>query len=342
MKGFVTAFSLESKKIFSSKGFWIFIVAILVLCLMVTLSFKMIGDLMEGMDDTGLTGSGADAGQLVEVYRQQLDEYLQQVESGQIKQKPGDTTEMTLRNSIAICEYCIEHGIDVNSLVAIGSISSFNMTSGDFVNMMSQVSFTFVCILAIVISARTLAGEIDDGTMRMQLTRPIKRYVLLLAKQGAVFVAGLTVAVAFMAAFMAGGALFFEGTATDVVLVDAYQNVAVINPYAAILLTFLFFAVELATMIQFTMFIGSFVNKTGALAIPLVTYLFVDTIALLLYNTGLPWIGLFTNLNWASGLTTAGAPVRGMSIYTMMAITAVWFAGMTAVNYTVFEKRDLK
>lgn len=344
MKKFFTAFSLECKKVFSSRGFWIFAVVIFVLCIIITASFRSIGELIEGMDDSVITGGGSQLtpGEMADLYQAQLDEYLAAIENGQLQSELSDTNVTYLKNMVAICRYCEEKNIDMDKIVTFGSIGSLNMSAGDYVITMSQVVFAFVAIMAVVLAAKNFTGEIDDGTMRMQLTRPISRSVLLSAKYAAVFVASMVTGIVFTVFFMVVGAIFFDGATYNVIIVDAYQNIAIINTYTAILLQILFYAVTVATVIQFTYFVGTFVNKTGALAIPLVLFLFADTIAALLYDTGLPFIGLFTNLKWAQALTPSGAPIKGMSIYTMMAVTFVWFAGMTTVNYLAFEKRDLK
>ncbi len=344
MKGLATAYSLECKKIFSARAFWIFAVIILLLCILITASFRTIENLIEGMDESAVGGSGygASAAELAEIYRAQLDEYLAQVADGTIERKPSDTTETYLKNMIAICEYCDEHGLDISKLNTFGSIGSLKMSPDDYASMMMQIIFGFSTIMSIVLAARVVAGETEDGTMRMQLTRPIKRSTLLTAKHGAVFTASMTLGIVLTVVFMIVGALFFDGASRDVVLVDAYQNVAVINPYAAIFILLLFFAATTELTVQFTIFCGSLTGGTGALVIPLVLYLFADTVAAFLYDTYIPFVGLFTNMGWAGALTPQGAPINGMSIYSMLAVTAVWFAVMTAVNYISFEKRDLK
>lgn len=344
MKGYLTAFSLECKKIFSSKGFWIFAIVILVLCLIVTASFKSLGELVEGMDDSVLQGGEEEmtAAEMAKVYEAQLEAYREAVESGEVSTKLSDKTETKLKNMIAICEFCAENDLNINKLITLGNLGSLNMSSADYVTLVSQITFAFVAIMAIVLAAKVFAGEIEDGTMRMQLTRPIRRSVLLTAKHTAVFATTMALGIVYLVLFMIIGAVFFKGSLMNVLIVDEYQNVAVINPYTAILLLTLFSAVIVEVLIQFTIFIGGFITKTGALAIPLVLYLFAESIASLLYSTGLPWAGLFTNLEWINGLTPDGAPIKGMSIYTMIAVTTVWFAGMTAANYLMFEKRDLK
>ena len=344
MKGLTMAFSLECKKIFTTRAFWIFAVIILVLCLLVTASFRTLEEMIEGMDESAVGGSdnGLSAAQLAELYRAQLDEYRALVESGETERKPSDTTETYLKNMIAICEYCDAHGIDIGKLNTFGSTGSLRMSSDDYATLMMQIIFGFSTIMTVVLAARVFAGEIEDGTMRMQLTRPIKRSTLLTAKHGAVFTASMTLGIALTVAFMIVGALFFDGASRDVVLVDAYQNVAVINPYAAIFILLLFFAATTELIVQFTIFCGTLTGGTGALAIPLVLYLFADTVAAFLYNSYIPFVGLFTNMGWAGALTPSGAPINGMSIYSMLAVTTVWFAAMTAVNYIGFEKRDLK
>lgn len=338
----MTAFSLECKKVFSSKGFWIFAVVILVLCIIVTATFRSLGDLIEGMDDSATGSQVVSAEEAAEIYRAELQSYYEGVENGTIDKKLSDTTETYLKNMIAICEFCSEHDLNLSKLVTLGSLGSVNLSSSDYVTLMSQMVFAFVSIMAIVLAAKTVTGESEDGTMRMQLTRPLKRGSLLTAKTGAVFVTSMALGIVLNVLFMIFGVVFFDGATCDVLVVDAYQNVAVINPYAAIVLMTLFNAVTVALVIQFTVFVGNFVNKTGSLAIPLVMYLFADTVASLLYNTGLPFVGLFTNLKWLTALTPTGAPIRGMSIYSMMAVTAVWFAAMTAINYISFAKRDFK
>ncbi len=343
MKGFLTVFSLECKKVFSSKGFWIFAIVILVLCLIVTASFKSIDDLLEGMDDSVVEGgAGATSAEMARYYELQLEEYRKAVESGATEQKLSDTTETQLKNMIAIYTYCDEHGIDPDKLTTLGTSTMLRMSSSDYVTTMTQLVFAFVTIMSIVLAAKTFAGEREDGTMRMQLTRPIKRSTLLTAKHAAVFVSSMATGLALTVIFMVVGATFFDASTSRVVLVDAYQNVTIINPYAAILLLLAIYAVTVEVVVQFTLFVGTFVTKTGALAIPLVLYLFAGSVAMLLYNTGLPFVGLFTNLSWASALTPAGAPIRGMSIYSMIAVTLVWTAAMTTTNYLMFEKRDLK
>ena len=343
MKGFLTVFSLECKKVFSSKGFWIFAIVILVLCLIVTASFKSIDDLLEGMDDSVVEGgAGATAAEMARYYELQLEEYRKAVESGATEQKLSDTTETQLKNMIAIYTYCDEHGIDPDKLTTLGTSTMLRMSSSDYVTTMTQLVFAFVTIMSIVLAAKTFAGEREDGTMRMQLTRPIKRSTLLTAKHAAVFVSSMATGLALTVIFMVVGATFFDASTSRVVLVDAYQNVTIINPYAAILLLLAIYAVTVEVVVQFTLFVGTFVTKTGALAIPLVLYLFAGSVAMLLYSTRLPFVGLFTNLSWASALTPAGAPIRGMSIYSMIAVTLVWTAAMTTTNYLMFEKRDLK
>lgn len=343
MKELATAFSLECKKIFSTRAFWIFAIIILVLCLLVTVSFRTIENMIEGMDESVVGGSsGASASEMAELYRLQLEEYYKALEEGNIESKPSDTTETYLKNMIAVCEYCDEKGIDMSKLNTLGAISSLRMSSENYATLMMQIIFAFSTIMAVVLAARTFAGEIEDGTMRMQLTRPVKRSTLLTAKHGAVFTASMTLGIILSVIFMIVGALFFDGVSHDVMLVDAYQNVSVINPYAAILLLLLFYAMTVELVVQFTVFCGSLTGGTGALAIPLILYLFAGSIAAFLYDTYIPFVGLFTNMSWSTALTPAGAPIKGMSIYSMLAVSAVWFAAMTAFNYINFEKRDLK
>lgn len=344
MKSFLTAYSLECKKIFTAKGLWIFVIVMIVLSLLTTLSFSIMTSALEGLGDVGgvQPEQGLTAEQAAEMYRLQLEEYRAAVESGEIKQTFYDNTETTLKMYIAVYDFLAQKGIEPSKVGFITSINLTDMSSVDYVMTMSAMILEFAALMCIVLSAKSFAGENDKGTLRMLLTRPISRHSLLAAKQLSVFTAGAVVSAAFTLVYQLVGLAFFDGSVKDIVLVDSYANVALINPYTAIFLQFLIGLVVIAVFVEFTFFAGNFMGSTASLVLPLVYMLAAEFVSALLMKTGLPWIGLMTNLKWANALAPGGLTLSGMSIYTMIAVSTVWFALFTVSNYILFAKRDIK
>lgn len=342
MKKTMQLYINESKKIFTAKGFVIFLVILLLLCLIVAFSQIIVGDLL-GVEGDIINGNyGGDAEQLLEDVNIQIEQYEKAVEAGEIEVKFYDTTLQNLKTKALVYKYLADNDINLSNVMFLNSYSLGQKSAVDFVLLMMQTVGQFCTIMAIVVVAKLCIGERENGTMRMQLVRPHKRTALLTSKMMAAFTSAVVVIVVFTVLAQLVGALFFKGSIKQIIVTDGVKNVALINPYTAFFITALSSLVAIWLLMQLTVFVGNFASTTASIVVPIIVFLLGSVISALLTKTGLPWIGIMTNLNWISALSLSGTSFVGMNIYTMVAITLLWSVGLTVANYLIFKKRDLK
>ncbi|WP_250817488.1 ABC transporter permease [Clostridium swellfunianum] len=243
-----------------------------------------------------------------------------------IEATKGEYTKM-----IKINEYRIEKDIPPardNSLWGFASGAS---------SLISLIS-----LFTIIIGAGMVASEFSEGTIKLLLIRPSRRWKILLAKYISTLITSLIMLIIlFIVSFIAGGILFGFGGVSDPYL--SYSNGAVkeVNMVAHIFSVYGYNCVNLLMMATFA-FMVSTVFRNSSLAIG---------ISIFLMFTGSTLVQLLSKYNWVKFILFANTnlrmyndgvpPVKGMTLQFSIAVLLTYFIVFNAISWVGFSKRDV-
>ncbi|TGE35567.1 ABC transporter permease [Desulfosporosinus fructosivorans] len=201
---------------------------------------------------------------------------------------------------------------------------------------------SLVSLLTIIVGAGAIAGEFSDGTIKLLLSRPFKRWKILLSKYLSVLLFALAGLVTlFVASFLIGGMFYgFSGVSQPFL---AYTDGAVheVNMLWHIFTTYGYGCVSLLMMVTFAFAIST-VTRNNSLAVG---------ISLFLMFTGSMIVNLLKDYSWVKYILFAntdltqyinGTPlVSGMTMSFSLIVLAVYFVIFNTTSWLVFGKRDV-
>jgi len=201
---------------------------------------------------------------------------------------------------------------------------------------------SLVSLLTIIVGAGAIAGEFSDGTIKLLLSRPFKRWKILLSKYLSVLIFALAGLVTlFVASFLIGGMFYgFSGVSQPFL---AYTDGAVheVNMLWHIFTTYGYGCVSLLMMVTFAFAIST-VTRNNSLAVG---------ISLFLMFTGSMIVNLLKDYSWVKYILFAntdltqyinGTPmVSGMTMSFSLIVLAVYFVIFNTTSWLVFSKRDV-
>lgn len=257
----------------------------------------------------------------------------------------SDEERRQLEGEIEVNTYRIKNDkppVEANSLYGFLSVSS------------SLVSF--ISLFIIIIAATMMASEYSQGTIKLMLISPYKRWKLFYAKLTTVFLVSLLLLVIlFASSVLAGGLAFGFDFAGSLI---KYNNGRVEDmPYIfACLLKYLLACPELLVMTSLSVMLAV-VMRRSSLAIGVgVGFMFggsiISTILafmpydfkrfLLFLNTNLS--AYFPELNSIRffDMVTSGVRIEGMTFTFSLIVLAVYFICFTYIALDSFNRRDVK
>lgn len=263
------------------------------------------------------------------------------------------------QENIAKLRYLIDHGsynFEYNEVFSNDYTSGAKESAYDFTFFVLSLSVVFITIFSIFMITNLIASENDNGTIKMILTRPYKRYKIVTGKMLAtlsfacVFVLFITIV-----AFCTGWGLF-GANMTNVLAVFSAKYAMSINPLLLMLIYMIScilkitFFIVLATMI--TVLCKSF---PFSIIVNFLTYAVIFILNILLGGYG--WYAyvpfgelmffnyfggafrVFGNNNFISMLISS--PFVGqVSWWLSSIITIASMAIMLAITYRTFNRRD--
>ncbi|WP_153730992.1 ABC transporter permease [Sporosarcina obsidiansis] len=199
---------------------------------------------------------------------------------------------------------------------------------------------SLVVLLTVIVAAGIVASEFSQGTIKMLLTRPVKRWKIMTSKYITVLLFGIllmfigfivTIACAYIL-FPAGGGqeLKWDGNAVVSLSVWGHGLYMLILSFANVIIT--------AT---FAFMIGS-VFRSNGMAIGLSLFIFFtgNTIVLLLAKYEIVKYLVFTHMDLT--VYENGYPfIEGMTITFSLTVLAVYLVIFLVISYMVFTKRDI-
>jgi ABC-2 type transport system permease protein len=241
----------------------------------------------------------------------------------------------SLEKSIAEDEYSINNNIKPKSESNIWS---------SIAEMESNVGYGEIIALFLLISCSALvAGEFSEGTMKMIISRPYKRYEILTAKLVATLIYGFELLVSsFVVTFIVVGVLFGF---TNMSAKEMFWNGSSISYMSSLLKTLIIFGLEFLRIIFYVLVAfalsAAFRSRSLATGFSLFILLVGGGIVRILamyfaWGKYLP----FGRDNFAY-LVTNGSPIQGVTLLSAMVLTAIYALVFAFIGYFVFQKRDI-
>lgn len=209
----------------------------------------------------------------------------------------------------------------------------------------------FIPLLVMAIASDIVSSERSTGTIKMLLTRPIRRWKVLLSKWIVLMMfTGIIVLLTALLSYLISGLVFgyggwtypiftgFSLTGTDV----NFEAVHTVPSWLYLLmqLGLVWFSSLVVAALGFM--ISVLVRSTAASIVTLMATLIAGSI---LYNMASSWPTakylFMINLKLTDYLAGTPAPVEGMTMPFSLAVLTVWGAAGLIVAFRVFTKQDI-
>ncbi|WCF06141.1 ABC transporter permease [Paenibacillus thiaminolyticus] len=209
----------------------------------------------------------------------------------------------------------------------------------------------FIPLLVMAIASDIVSSERSTGTIKMLLTRPIRRWKVLLSKWIVLLMfTGIIVLLTALLSYLISGLVFgyggwtypiftgFSLTGTDV----NFETVHTVPSWLYMLmqLGLVWFSSIVVAALGFM--ISVLVRSTAASIVTLMATLIAGSI---LYNMASSWPTakylFMINLKLTDYLAGTPAPVEGMTLPFSLAVLTVWGAAGLIVAFRVFTKQDI-
>lgn len=293
---------------------------------------------------------------------------VNQIENAFVLEKAGDFTNAQLKafigfedfNAYAINEqivlgnYLLENQIfDGEYLVNFNfnTASGYTNSAYDFCVFAMQILSFILTIFAIYFGVTIMAGDFQNGAIKMLATRPLTRTQIVGGKTLACINFSLIFAVfALIASFVSGFAMFGLGDANSIITVFNGASVIVVHPAIMLLAYFASLMLNIIFYIVLAM-LFAVIFRSGIGALITTSAVFVANIVLSSIFTGATWfvftpfayLDLFRFMGGASvqgGFLTFGVSIGG-SFLIALAVYLVMVVLIDILSKLIFKARDI-
>jgi len=240
-----------------------------------------------------------------------------------------DARKKQLEEEIAIIEYRLDNN---EAPSESGSRAQHIMDS--------HVLLSMVILFAVIAAGSIVSAEFSQGTIKMLLSRPVKRWKILTSKYITTLLYALTLTIlAFLATVLAGYIFYDSGSIT---LLD-YQNGSVVEVsyWGRVLALYSLQFVGIVIYTTFAFMIGS-VFRSSSLAIGLSIFLlFVGpNIVFFLSKYEIAKYIIFAHTD-LTGFITGQLFIPGLTWAFSIAVLSVYMLIFLVISYLSFMKRDV-
>lgn len=209
----------------------------------------------------------------------------------------------------------------------------------------------FIPLLIMAIASDIVSGERTSGTIKMLLTRPVKRWKVLLSKLITLMMFNsLIVLSTFMITYLISGAVFgYKGFTIPVFTGFLIQgaDVDMSAVHAVPQWEYLLMQCGLAWFVSLVIAVLAFmvsvlVRSTAASIVVMMAALIAGSI---LTNMASAWNSakylFMVNLKLTDYLSGTPAPIEGMNLSFSLIVLSVWGLAAIIISFVVFTKRDI-
>lgn len=250
----------------------------------------------------------------------------------QIEQIGGiKTSRDTFEQAIKINEYRIEKDIPpVNNISLWGFVAN------------CAGSISFIALFTIIIGAGIVASEFADGTIKLLLIRPTRRWKILLSKYITTLLSAIfMLIILFVFSFIFGGILFGFGSVSQPYLSYSNGTIREVSMVGHVFTLYGYNCVNLIMMATFAFMIST-IFRNSSLAIGLSIFLMFTGNTIVTFLAQYDWVKyiLFANTNLR--MYSDGIPlVEGMTLGFSIIVLVVYFVIFNVISWLGFSKRDV-
>lgn len=238
-------------------------------------------------------------------------------------------------------EYYLHHDVNPNEPSGVTFTREF----------MDNSATLFIPLLIMAVASDLVSAERTTGTIKMLLTRPVKRWKVLFSKMTALLMfVSLIVLATFLISYLISGLVFgykgfnipvftgfkINGDAVDLSTVHAVPQ----WKYMLMQGGLVWFVSVVVALLAFM--ISVLVRSTAASIVVMMAALIAGNI---LTNMASAWTTakylFMVNLGLTGYLSGTPAPIEGMSLSFSMAVLAIWGTAAVIISFAVFTKRDI-
>lgn len=252
-----------------------------------------------------------------------------------------DTTLYELKATLVLYKYMLNNNLSFSNINVFGQ--SFALSTNSYMSFMMQIMSLMIIVYASISMIKSALGEKINGTLKMQLLRPIQKEQMIIAKALAVCIVSFGIFIFTTVLSGIVGIAAFKVDARDVLVVLNGTSIGVISPMGDLLIKFIYYTGRLIAYIVFSMFLSTMVKKSEglAIAISMIMIFIGNTIEDIFGYLFVGYVGFNINLNWTSALTTSGPSLSNMNLYTMLAVSFVWVCGMFVSSIFTFKHQEV-
>ena len=235
-----------------------------------------------------------------------------------------------LQNQLAIEKYRLDQDV---APISPQSVNGFVSSVSD---MMSIIT-----LFTVVVAAGIVASEFSQGTIKMLLTRPVKRWKILTSKLLTVGIFAIFASFILLVFGIIGGYIFFDsmpGTSLDVV----NGEVVTVSFWGRVLLLMVLALVNVFVIGTLAFMIGS-VFRSSSLAIGISIFLMFMgvNITFLLSRFSFAKYILFANTDLSQYIGDAEPFISGLTMPFSITIILIYVTVFLVISYVSFIKRDV-
>lgn len=237
--------------------------------------------------------------------------------------------------------YYLEHDVNPNSPNAVTFTRTF---------MNNSISL-FIPLLVLAIASDLVSGERSTGTIKMLLTRPVRRWKILFSKLVALTLyVSLTIVVTALLSYAISG-IFFGYTGWQAPVFVGFsisgdelgsEFVRPVPQWLYVLMQSGLIWVSAMTIALLALMVSVLIRSTAASIVTMMAAIISGTI---LTNMASSWTSakyiFAVNLQLTGYLDGSPPPIDGMTLLFSLTVLAVWAAGALAVSFRVFTKQDI-
>ncbi|MBD7907682.1 ABC transporter permease [Sporosarcina sp. Sa3CUA8] len=302
----------EWMKLWSKKGTWIMAGLMVILIIGLAGIMKWSGSLMDEESDWKAN------------MRSNLEMEKTSLEMGDLK---GESKRLAEEN-VQIYEYRL-----ANDIAPLNDISRESMIYNPSVG-------SIALLLTVIVAAGIVASEFSQGTIKMLLTRPVKRWKIMTSKYLAILLFGILLMLIGFITTILSAFIFFPSEGGQALAISG-GNVVEVSIWSHGLYMLLLSFVNVIITATFAFMIGSVFRSSGmAIGLSLFIYFTGNVIVSLLSRFEIVKYLLFTHMDltiYESNFVLNDDITLPFSL----AVLAVYLIVFLIVSYTVFTKRDI-
>ncbi|MDQ0217804.1 ABC transporter permease [Peribacillus cavernae] len=274
-------------------------------------------------------------------WRASLQQQIIDIQNRLGSSRMSDDWREQLQVSLKQQQYYLDHNINPTEPGAPSFVRMFVENSSDL----------FIPLLVMIIASDLVSSEHSLGSIKLLLTRPVKRWRILLSKYITLLLAiSAIIAMVGVLAYLLSGIVFgYKGLNTPVITGFTVEGGNLDTSQVRLLAQWKFLLMDFGLVWFVAVVVGTLAFMLSVLIRSTAAGMGVTLAALIsgaiLSNMVSSWESakylFMVNLKLTNYLNGVAPPIEGMTLLSSMTVLFVWWAAALVVSFVVFTKQDV-